>query len=203
MTLQEAIEHAKEVSSKECSECKKEHEQLANWLEELKNIKDILGNNYDLNMLQEILNICDGKTPSQIKEIFEEWSHYLKFAGKMNAIEETVDSIYDDGKIDYDRLLELVEADKDGRCIVLPKECPIKIGERIWYADTTRRKIESGIVYFPIYKDGRLDTFSVKFDNGLWDDFFGCELETLAFTKEEDAKEKLEKDLLLWKNKNY
>lgn len=29
MTLQEAIKHAKEVSSKECSECKKEHEQLA------------------------------------------------------------------------------------------------------------------------------------------------------------------------------
>lgn len=131
MTLQEAIKHAKEVSSKECSECKKEHEQLAEWLEELKNIKDILGNNYDLNMLQEILNICDGKTPSQIKKIFKEWGHYLKFVGKMNAIEETVDSIYNDGKIDYDRLLELVEADKDGRCIVLPKERPIKIGKRI------------------------------------------------------------------------
>lgn len=49
----------------------------------------------------------------------------------MNAIEETVDSICNDGKIDYDRLLELVEADKDGRCIVLPKERPIKIGKRI------------------------------------------------------------------------
>lgn len=81
-------------------------------------------------MLQEILNVCDGKTPNQIKIIFEEWNHYLKFVGKMNAIEETVDFIYNDGKIDYDRLLELVEADKDGRCIVLPKERPIKIGKR-------------------------------------------------------------------------
>ena len=126
MTLQEAIEHAREVGENECEECKQEHEQLAEWLEELKNIKDILGNNYDLNILQEILNICDGKTPNQIKRIFEEWSHYLKFVGKMNAIEETVDSIYNNGKIDYDRLLELVEADRDGRCIVLPKERPIK-----------------------------------------------------------------------------
>lgn len=126
MTLQEAIEHAREVSENECEECKQEHEQLAEWLEELKNIKDILGNNYDLNMLQEILTVCDGKTPNQIKIIFEEWSHYLNFVGKMNAIEETVDSIYNNGEIDYDRLLELVEADKDGRCIVLPKERLIK-----------------------------------------------------------------------------
>lgn len=126
MTLQEAIEHAREVSENECEECKQEHEQLAEWLEELKNIKDILGNNYDLNMLQEILNVCDGKTPNQIKIIFEEWSHYLNFVGKTNAIEETVDSIYNNGEIDYDRLLELVEADKDGRCIVLPKGRPIK-----------------------------------------------------------------------------
>lgn len=126
MTLQEAIEHAREVSENECEECKQEHEQLAEWLEELKNIKDILGNNYDLNMLREILNVCDGKTPNQIKKIFEERGHYLKFVGKMNAIEETVDSIYNNGEIDYNRLLELVEADKDGRCVVLPKEYPIE-----------------------------------------------------------------------------
>lgn len=36
MTLQEAIDHAKEVAeTTDCEECSKEHEQLAKWLEEL------------------------------------------------------------------------------------------------------------------------------------------------------------------------
>ena len=38
MTIDEAIEHAKE-KGKECSECGKEHLQLAEWLEELKDLK--------------------------------------------------------------------------------------------------------------------------------------------------------------------
>lgn len=53
MTLDEAIQHAKEVANKEkskllkveeeyiCSECAKEHEQLAEWLEELKEYKEL------------------------------------------------------------------------------------------------------------------------------------------------------------------
>lgn len=37
MTLDEAIKHSKEQSKKlGCTECGKEHLQLANWLEELK-----------------------------------------------------------------------------------------------------------------------------------------------------------------------
>lgn len=53
MTLDEAIQHSKEVANKEkcnllkvgdeyiCSECGKEHEQLAGWLEELKEYKQL------------------------------------------------------------------------------------------------------------------------------------------------------------------
>jgi DNA-directed RNA polymerase subunit RPC12/RpoP len=53
MTLDEAIQHSKEVAKKErdkllkdgdeyiCSECGKEHEQLAGWLEELKEYKQL------------------------------------------------------------------------------------------------------------------------------------------------------------------
>lgn len=53
MTLDEAIQHSKEVAKKErdkllkvgdeyiCSECGKEHEQLAKWLEELKEYKQL------------------------------------------------------------------------------------------------------------------------------------------------------------------
>lgn len=47
MTLQEAIDHAREVAIQynECSGCRKEHNQLADWLEELKTLKNILGEN--------------------------------------------------------------------------------------------------------------------------------------------------------------
>lgn len=56
MTLQEAIEHAREVSENECEECKREHEQLAEWLEELKLLRRILGNNYDIKHIQKLLD---------------------------------------------------------------------------------------------------------------------------------------------------
>lgn len=41
MTIDEVIEHYKNIKS--CNECKKEHEQFAEWLEELKALRD---NNY-------------------------------------------------------------------------------------------------------------------------------------------------------------
>ena len=68
MGLQEAIDHAREVTTREnvCTSCREGHRQLADWLEELKSIREILGS-YGL-----------------------------------------------------DRLRELVEADRDGRCVVLP-----------------------------------------------------------------------------------
>ena len=41
MTIDEAIEHCKNIKS--CDECKKEHQQIAEWLEELKAFRN---NNY-------------------------------------------------------------------------------------------------------------------------------------------------------------
>ena len=40
MTLEEAIKHAEEVAATSCDECREEHEQLATWLKELKEIKE-------------------------------------------------------------------------------------------------------------------------------------------------------------------
>lgn len=42
MTLEEAIAHAKEMSENQyiCEECQKEHRQLADWLEELKSLRE-------------------------------------------------------------------------------------------------------------------------------------------------------------------
>lgn len=61
-----------------------------------------------------------GLEPEIIEEIYKEWSYYLNFVGKRNTIEDAVDDIYDEGKVDYDRLHELAQADKEGRCVVLP-----------------------------------------------------------------------------------
>lgn len=36
MTIEEAIQHCHEVAAKDCTDCGKEHEQLALWLTELK-----------------------------------------------------------------------------------------------------------------------------------------------------------------------
>ena len=41
MTLQEAIQHSLERAALDCSECAKQHEQLANWLIELRGYKKI------------------------------------------------------------------------------------------------------------------------------------------------------------------
>lgn len=40
MTLDEAIQHAQEIADKGCDQCAKEHQQLAEWLTELKNRRD-------------------------------------------------------------------------------------------------------------------------------------------------------------------
>lgn len=42
MTIDEAIAHAREVASQGCAECNRDHEQLAEWLEELKIYKKAL-----------------------------------------------------------------------------------------------------------------------------------------------------------------
>lgn len=49
MTLDEDINHAKEVYNKSCSECALEHKQLAEWLTELKERRSN-DNKYEFNL---------------------------------------------------------------------------------------------------------------------------------------------------------
>lgn len=106
----------------------------------------------------------------------------------MNAIAGAVDTIYDDGNVDYDRLRELVEADKDGRCVVLQKEPVLKKGDRVWYVDRENGELESGTVFLAAYKDGKLDSFSVDFDCGDFDEFSGVAWGKHFFGSEKVAK---------------
>lgn len=80
---------------------------------------------YDQDQVLELLNVCRGKTPEQVKLIFEEWNHYLNFAAKRNAIEDVLEFIYSEGEIDYERIRYLVEADRDGRCVVYEPGYPV------------------------------------------------------------------------------
>lgn len=83
----------------------------------IKTTKDLL------NVLTTI-KFCDVDEIEKTKaidlaiEIIKDWSNYLDYVGKRNAIEDAVDSLYDDGNIDYQRLTELVKADKENRLVV-------------------------------------------------------------------------------------
>lgn len=61
MKLREAIDHAREVSLRGCSECNKEHGQLADWLEELEELRSVLGDNYNIDQLRELVKSHNDK----------------------------------------------------------------------------------------------------------------------------------------------
>lgn len=87
---------------------------------------------------------------------------------RLCAIEDILGDEYD-----IDRLRELVEADRDGRCVVLPKEGTPKKGDKVWYVDMETGEIESGTVFLAHYNRGTLDSISVDFDCGDFDEFLG------------------------------
>lgn len=54
------------------------------------------------------------------KNVFDEWHSYLQFTGERNAFERMLGDVAGDDKIDWERLRELMKADKERRVIVLP-----------------------------------------------------------------------------------
>lgn len=87
---------------------------------------------------------------------------------RLNAIENILGDNYD-----LDHLRELVQADRDGRCVIYPKEGVLNKGDRVWYVDIKSGVLESGTVFVATCKDGKLDSFSVNFDSGDFDEFLG------------------------------
>lgn len=88
MELCEAINHAREVAIKfnECSGCRKEHNQLADWLEELAKLKDILGDTYDLGRLRELVEAeQEGRVrfvPKVSGAVCGTCKHFERFSGR-------------------------------------------------------------------------------------------------------------------------
>lgn len=88
MELCEAINHAREVAMQfnVCSGCRKEHNQLADWLEELAKLKDILGDTYDLGRLRELVEAeQEGRVrfvPKVSGAVCGTCKHFERFSGR-------------------------------------------------------------------------------------------------------------------------
>lgn len=78
----------------------------------------------DLLDILTTIKFCDVDEIEKVKaidlaiRIIKDWSNYLDYVGKRNAIEDAVDFLYDNGNIDYQRLTELAKADKENRLVV-------------------------------------------------------------------------------------
>lgn len=81
--------------------CRGEFEATA-LVERLAAIEDILGDDYDLDHLWELLNACKGLEPGENEE-----------SKLIIATRKDTEKLR--------RMAELVEADRDGRCVVLPQ----------------------------------------------------------------------------------
>ena len=105
---------------------------------------------------------------------------------RLFAIENILGDEYD-----LDRLRELAQADREGRCIILPdpqKTPVLRKGTPVWYVDNETGEIEPGKVFIASYKDGKLDSFSVDFECGDFDEFVGSALGNCFFGSKEQAE---------------
>lgn len=127
-------------------------------------------------------NLC--RPPEYTAEMFKDmYEKEIKRAHRLNEILEIIGYEYD-----LDRLRELIEAERDGRCVVLPKEGTLKKGDKVWYVDRETGEIEGGTVFSSYYKSGMLDTFSVDFDDGDFDEFLGSAWGTCIFGNQKYAE---------------
>lgn len=114
-SIDEAIAHAREIADKSsdcwkhcvndgsCSVCEKEHEQLAEWLEELKSLKE---NSISKEAFEKMKSIAykKGRRQGYNKALDD----FVKFASDMPTVEE------EDGEIRPMRLEEIAEQLKAG-----------------------------------------------------------------------------------------
>ena len=117
-----------------------------------------------------------GLEPEDIKKVFNE-DALLKLTGQLLGVTP-------------DRLRELAQADREGRCIILPdpqKTPVLRKGTPVWYVDNETGEIEPGKVFIASYKDGKLDSFSVDFECGDFDEFVGSALGNCFFGSKEQA----------------
>lgn len=126
----------------------------------LADIEDILGDDYDLDRLRVIIN------------------------QRMSMRDEVAKRFEITKNIPVDRLRELVEADRGGRCVVLP----CKVGDVVYVPDRNNMKV--------LKKEVRQVSFN---HHGKWVVFVGCivvdigEIGKTVFLTREEAEAALER----------
>ena len=80
-----------------------------------------------------------------------------------------------------------------GRKFVDAKYLNLKKGDDIYYADKENNKVEHGKIFSIYIKDGKVDTFSIDFDCGDFDEFSGGGLGVHYFTSKNDAEKALKR----------
>lgn len=69
------------------------------------------------------------------------------------------------------------------------KTCPLQVNQDIWYISEDNPTPEHGVIFSINYnKDGTLDSFSINFDNGDFDEFCGSAYLKNFFDTKEDAE---------------
>ena len=90
-------------------------------------IENILGDDYDLNRLREAL-----EKQAEYEQFMEKWKQAVKIAGSVK-------------QLGAERVAELVEADRDGRCVVLPKDGMVyyieEVGGKKWIGNKPIKQI--------------------------------------------------------------
>ena len=67
------------------------------------------------------------------------------------------------------------------------KYTDLKVGAKVWYVDFETGEIETGTLSGVYFKDGKLDSFSVDFDCGDFDEFLGKAMGKDFFLSGDDA----------------
>ena len=118
-----------------------------------------------------------GLTPEEIKAPFTE-DTMIKLAAQALGVEPS-------------RLRELAEADKEGRCIILPR----RVGDKIYYLKK-KNIIEAEVIDYTVNEAGAW-LFTVEIYDPKYDMTFQCDLETeligkTVFFKREEAEKALQ-----------
>lgn len=67
--------------------------------------------------------------------------------------------------------------------------CPLRVNQDIWYISEDNPSPEHGTIFSISYnKNGSLDSFSINFDNGDFDEFLGSAYLKYFFDTKEDAE---------------
>lgn len=154
--------------------CRGEFEATA-LVERLAKIEDILGDDYDLDKLRESI-----EKQAEYEEFMNRWKNAVALAG---AVKE----------IGSERVAELVEADKDGRCVIKP----CNIGDTIYIitqefnGSNTEFKIEKRTV--DGYAGNALNPIWIISKEPYELHFFPSEFGRTVFLTYEEAKAALNK----------